>query len=416
MKKKLLLFTEQFPFGQSSETSFLQHEGRYLNERFDVTIVPYGLQPGVKAIPGFDTDTSLAAVLAKKSVLKSIFHTLSSRFFYRELLSRNVLFWDIRKLKRFASYISRAVLVKKWFMKKGSYGKSASKILLYTYWNNEITLGLGDAINGNSLYKLITRAHGHDLYENKSFYGYIPCLKYSLELVEKFYTVSNDGQNYINNRLPGHENKVLTKYLGVFESTVTSNFSYDGILRIVSCSYLKKPKRVDRIIEGIAAFITKYPNKVKWTHFGDGPEEKSINSLAATYKSDSFEYDLKGFVPNKSVLKYYRENPVDLFITTSETEGLPVTLQEAQAHGIPVIGTAVNGIPEIINEKVGVLLSENPGPDEIAEAIHYVISDRYRFLEMKKNSVENWSRYFNAQENYKNFAEELLSIANDNLK
>ena len=58
----------------------------------------------------------------------------------------------------------------------------------------------------------------------------------------------------------------------------------------------------------------------------------------------------------------------DSFITTSSTEGLPVSIQEAMAAGIPIIGTNVGGIPEMIDGN-GVLLSANPSNKEVAEAI-----------------------------------------------
>ena len=95
----------------------------------------------------------------------------------------------------------------------------------------------------------------------------------------------------------------------------------------------------------------------------------------------------------------------------SESEGgVPVAIQEAQAQGIPTIGTNAGGIPEIVNDDVGVLLKANPEPEEIADAINYIISDQERFMQMRKNSVLNWNDKFNADKNYELFINGLIEL------
>lgn len=404
MKQKLLLFTEQFPFGENTETAFLQHEIKYLEKKFEVTIVPYGFNRNSTFIPGYKIDTSLKFALSDKNKREKLLTCMKSRILFNELLSKKIHFWNIARLKRLASYIERGETVKYWFL--NSYGKIAhtQRIYLYTYWNNEITLGLGLSKNPLLNSKLISRAHAHDLYENIHFFGYIPCFENNLKYADKFYPVSNEGLKYINEKYPGYGKKVSTEYLGVDACKSESLKSEDGIIRIVSCSYLIRRKRVDLIVKGIVSFIKRYGYHISWTHFGNGPQEAEIKTLAIENKSEKFNFVFKGYVPNTDVLKYYSENPVDIFITASASEGLPVSLQEAQAHGIPVIGTAVNGIPEIVNERVGVLISRNPTPIEIADAIYFIITDKIRFMAMRKNSIKNWEIKFNADINYQNFS------------
>jgi len=48
-------------------------------------------------------------------------------------------------------------------------------------------------------------------------------------------------------------------------------------------------------------------------------------------------------LPHNDVLNYYASNPVDVFINTSSSEGLPVSIMEAMSFGIPVIATNVGG-------------------------------------------------------------------------
>jgi glycosyltransferase involved in cell wall biosynthesis len=163
-------------------------------------------------------------------------------------------------------------------------------------------------------------------------------------------------------------------------------------------------KRIDLIINGLTEFIKQYDREVIWTHFGEGELYSDINNQAKQILDVRFKYILKGFVDNNVLLKYYQENPVDLFITTSESEGVPISLLEAQTYGIPVIGTNIGGIPEIINNEVGVLLSSTPSSIEIATAINNIVSATDRHKQIRTNSVSNWANHFDESINYPEFA------------
>jgi glycosyltransferase involved in cell wall biosynthesis len=57
-----------------------------------------------------------------------------------------------------------------------------------------------------------------------------------------------------------------------------------------------------------------------------------------------------------------------VLVVPSKNEGTPVALIEAMAAGVPVIATAVGGVPDVVSDAVTGLLSEQ-SPRSIAEAI-----------------------------------------------
>jgi glycosyltransferase involved in cell wall biosynthesis len=68
----------------------------------------------------------------------------------------------------------------------------------------------------------------------------------------------------------------------------------------------------------------------------------------------------------------------DVFVLSTHFEGLPLVVLEAMSLGLPVVATAVNGIPEVIDrEEVG-LLHAHEDPDALARQLLAVLTDRSR--------------------------------------
>jgi glycosyltransferase involved in cell wall biosynthesis len=65
----------------------------------------------------------------------------------------------------------------------------------------------------------------------------------------------------------------------------------------------------------------------------------------------------------------------DVFVLASDYEGLPVALMEAAAIGLPVVATAVGGVPEVITDGVEGLLVPPRDPAALADAIERVVAD-----------------------------------------
>jgi glycosyltransferase involved in cell wall biosynthesis len=85
-----------------------------------------------------------------------------------------------------------------------------------------------------------------------------------------------------------------------------------------------------------------------------------------------------------------------LTASNGDVEGIPNTIKEAMATGIPVLATNHAGIPEIItNNKDGILVREND-VDHLAEALEFMLLNRHLWegyaISARQNVEQNFDQ------------------------
>jgi colanic acid/amylovoran biosynthesis glycosyltransferase len=126
-------------------------------------------------------------------------------------------------------------------------------------------------------------------------------------------------------------------------------------------------------------------------------------------KKKNIRFEFRGYVPIDEIYKYYSSSHIDLFLNTSFTEGVPVSIMEAQSFGIPVIATDVGGVSEIVTEGTGFLLPADFMPEDLAaRIIHFMKMNSAEKSILRERVLSNWNQKFNATENYPEF----ISVVN----
>jgi len=423
-KKILVLITFSYPYGAIRE-SFLDTEIPHLCLYFDkVIILPRSLPDVTERITRnfpevVKIDNSLIWDATNKiGVIKNILMRgllcLRSKFFYIEIIKKPAITTNVKSLKKLVGFLSEALILQKWassYMVKNNFIPQST--VFYTYWLDASTLGLGLLRNEYPDMIVISRAHGVDLYEERHIPAYIPLRNETLSSISKIFFISKNGKEYLTKKYPLYLEKYQTSRLGVEDSHFITPISGDGIFRIVSCSYIVPVKRLHLLINGLKELGVLRPNKmVEWTHIGYGPLESSIKKLALEVLPIHIKFNFTGYLTNKAVIEYYQQHNVDIFINVSESEGIPVSIMEAQSCGIPVIATDVGGTHEIVTDEVGLLLNSDPTPTDIANAILKFIDNPNLINEKKAKCKENWRLYYNAKVNYNSFAQEIATLRN----
>ncbi len=135
-----------------------------------------------------------------------------------------------------------------------------------------------------------------------------------------------------------------------------------SIRRIGFAARMDKGKLHNELISLIALFNSKHPyNCLKLILCGDGPNCDNILNFANSLLGENFEY--MGFV--KRITDFYEE--IDAYAHFSEYDGLPVSLVEAMACGLPCIATNVIGCKDALEiPGTGILVPLNDLQGQLA--------------------------------------------------
>ncbi|SDL48548.1 glycosyltransferase [Tessaracoccus oleiagri] len=256
----------------------------------------------------------------------------------------------------------------------------------------------------------VARAHRADLYEELAPNGYIPMRKRTLDSLDDIILIAKHGYDYLASRFPEALDRMRISYLGSIDRGVGPSPADRETLRILTCSNVVPVKRLDRLVDALALISDI---SVSWTHFGDGP---LMDGLRDSVKSlpGNVEVHLPGAVTNVALLEHYATTPYHVLVNVSESEGIPVSMMEANSFGIPIIATDVGGVGEIVETGVnGILLASEPSFDELADAIRKIAEMDYEdYASLRSGARRVWRAKFDAATNYPRFGRELLETLN----
>jgi glycosyltransferase involved in cell wall biosynthesis len=151
----------------------------------------------------------------------------------------------------------------------------------------------------------------------------------------------------------------------------TRRLGEGGHLKLISVGRLIPLKGQRHLIGALPAIRERIPGATV-TLVGDGPERRSLSDYARRLGVEG-AVQFTGEVPHERIAGLLACH--DMFVLASivmpsgETEGLGTVLLEAMAAKIPVIGSAVGGIPDIIADGENGLLVPEQSPAAIAQAV-----------------------------------------------
>jgi glycosyltransferase involved in cell wall biosynthesis len=399
----LVLLTAAYPFGNKWEV-FLEAELRILAHRFGrIIVLPSSSDKHVRALPpGVRYETVLADIsrseiarellrspgIAFAQYGRAIFEEKSPGAYLRHPVPYfGVVGLNLLKYRALKEFVDREGL---------------QEALFYDYWLSNSTIALSRLRRQGLIRRAVARAHGFDLYDEQSELGSVPFRAFNVASLDRIFAVSDNGLGYLSARYPRARTKLLVSRLGVESHDSTNASGALDLPLIVSCGGLLPVKRVEAVPE----VLGRIGRPLRWVHFGDGPTRGEVERVARSLPEHVI-WHLAGHVDRAEVLDYYKSHKVDLLISLSQSEGIPVSMMEAISFGVPVLATAVGGVPEIVNAATGTVVALNENLDAIARKARLLLDGAGP---SRDEIIAFFKSNFDAQRNFTEFAELLMAV------
>lgn len=167
-------------------------------------------------------------------------------------------------------------------------------------------------------------------------------------------------------------------------------FPQNGEWRLVQAGRLIEKKGLPVTLRAFAVFLHQYPN-AKLTIAGEGPLLAELQDLSRELNIDG-RVSFTGFVSQDQLRETYYASHI--FLHPSQTgrdgnqEGIPNSMLEAMASGLPVFATQHGGIPEAIENGVSGVLVPERDHQKLAAALLDTVQDPRFLSRIARNGAE----------------------------
>jgi glycosyltransferase involved in cell wall biosynthesis len=210
--------------------------------------------------------------------------------------------------------------------------------------------------------------------------------KYNMHLMKNKYkhiiAVSTDMRNNLIRTEKVPPNKISVIHNGTETDCSVHNNKQKDFFVIGSAGRFF-PVKDYRLMVEIAMEINKTGSMTRFELAGDGPECDLILGLIRRYHLEE-KFILRGYMDNMT--DFY--SGIDLFINTSMHEGLPMSVLEAMARGIPVVVPDIGGMSEIITSGVEGYIISKRDPKLFAEKCLEIKNNKPMYDRMASKSRE----------------------------
>lgn len=401
-KQKVYFFCDDY------KTPFVINEINNLSNNFNKVVVVSLYDLGDL---DFGNVERLNIDFSEYSLFKLIFKDLKLFFqlFFLEVIFNPIYFFYPKLLANLYREYLQCVYIKR--ILKPILINVSTESMFYTFWFNKWATVLAILVKEKAIDRYYSRVHGADLYEERvPLIKKLPFRNFQFKYVCKVYSVSKKGEKYLKMNYSDYNKKISHSYLGTkYKGENTLPYNHN-LLTIVSCAKIRNIKRIHLLAE----IVSEVDFPIKWIHIGD----ENIHSDDPTikkylhYKSiiknkKNVEFLPTGDISNNDVMRLYLNTPINLFISLSETEGLPVSMMEALSFGIPILSTDVGGCSEIVTDESGILIDSKFSKLDIIKILKEFPNSSFNSLSFRKLAISFWQDNFDNDTNFNSFLNEI---------
>jgi N-acetyl-alpha-D-glucosaminyl L-malate synthase BshA len=242
--------------------------------------------------------------------------------------------------------------------------------------------------------KIVTTLHGTDITIVGQDRSYLPITRWGIEqsdavtAVSRYLTEMTVRELGVRRRIETIPNFVDPKrYSPDGASNYARSLVKNGERAILHISNFRPVKRIADVLKVFDHIRRKVPARLLL--IGDGPERSLAERLARELGFEDRATFLGNVVAVETVLPVAK-----LLLLPSDAESFGLSALEAMACGVPVIGTGVGGLPEVVQDGVTGFLRPVGDVDGMAEAALTLLSDEERWrhfsADARRRAVEDF--------------------------
>jgi glycosyltransferase involved in cell wall biosynthesis len=282
-------------------------------------------------------------------------------------------------------------------------------IVAYSFWFSDAVVGICNLRRHFPHLRVVTRVNGDDLFPDQHEHGYLPLRYQRIALPDVVVAVSRAGLRQL--REDGYpEEKTALYPLGVPAPVGFSRPAPKDRLVIASCATMVPIKRLDLLITSLKHLSLAQPERlIHWHHIGDGECRCALEENAARLLGPlkNVTWIFHGWLAVDAVRRFFASEPLDAMVSVSASEGgVPVSLQEAAACGIPLVATDAGGSCEIVVPETGILLPINFTEQEFITAMNTVMD--WKQSKDRKEIADFCAARYSSESNYTCFVNNVL--------
>ena len=211
---------------------------------------------------------------------------------------------------------------------------------------------------------------------------------YHKKRISRYVAISNKVRSILIDSLNLKPEKIVTIYNGIDLNKFKINRKNNsGVKKIISIGRLTKAKDYPNLFRALDILIQKLNKEniplPSVNIVGTGEIEKELKALTKKMNLDNIVSFLG---VRQDIPELLKES--DIYVMSSEWEGLSISLIEALTSGIPIVATNAGSNNEVIENDVSGIIVPTKDPEALAEGIYNLIIDKDLRDRLSKEAIK----------------------------